>query len=232
MPANPMPFATSCEESGRPRWTPTSSPPTLRIRRYVPSYREVAVDRSSFAYSGEPKATYRSTSSCATSEVRTSRLRASAFRDSAMSGGTKIEDKPELVELEGEESPGAPKRGAPGREVSGAVDRSPLGFGWGRRTRSDVYGVATRFSVPRVVSSAMTLGSARARAASRSAWIRVKTHCRLSRGWTGISGPADRRSRARVAPDASGHVIRRSNESFEVPRILAITNASPPCQTT
>src|SRR2546422_11230845 len=149
-----------------------------------------------------------------------------------MSGGTKIEDKPELVELEGEESPGAPKRGAPGREVSGAVDRSPLGFGWGRRTRSDVYGVATRFSVPRVVSSAMTLGSAWARAASRSAWIRVKTHCRLSRGCTGISGPADRRSRARVAPDASGHVIRRSRESFKVPRILAITKASPPCQTT
>src|SRR2546422_11157882 len=101
-----------------------------------------------------------------------------------MSGGTKIEDKPELVELEGEESAGAPKRGAPGIEVSGAVDRSPAGFGCGISTRSDVYGVATRFSVPRVVSSAMTLGFARARAASKSAWIRVKTHCRLSRGWT------------------------------------------------
>src|SRR2546427_9940478 len=154
------------------------------------------------------------------------------FRDSATRGGTKIEDKPELVELEGEESAGAPKRGAPGREVSGAVDRSPLGFGWGRRTRSDVYGVATRFSVPRVVSSATTAGSARARAASRRAWIRVKTHCRLSRGWSGVSGPADRTSRARVAPDASGHVICRSRESFAVPRIRAITNASPPCQTT
>src|SRR3989441_10071211 len=149
-----------------------------------------------------------------------------------MSGGTKIEDKPELVGLAGEKVAGAPNMGAPGKDVSGAADRSPLGFGCGSSTRSDVYGVATRFSVPSIVSSAMTLGSARARAASRSAWIRVKTHWRLSRGWTGISGPADRRSRARVAPDASGHVIRRSNESFEVPRILAITNASPPCQTT
>src|SRR2546422_8654039 len=91
-----------------------------------------------------------------------------------MSGGTKIEDKPELVELEGEESDGAPKRGAPGREVSGAVDRSPPGFGCGSSTRSDVYGVATRFSVPRVVSSAMTAGSAPARAASRGAWVAGK----------------------------------------------------------
>src|SRR5437899_12176193 len=103
MPANPMTFATSCEESGRPRWTPTSSPSTSRIRRYVPSYREVAVDRWSFAYPGDPKATERSTSSCATSEVLTSRLRAAALRASPMSGGTKIEDTPEVVELEREE---------------------------------------------------------------------------------------------------------------------------------
>src|SRR3989441_3382753 len=148
-----------------------------------------------------------------------SRRSASVFRASAMSGGTKIGETPELA---GAEDVGAPNMGAPGSEVSGAVDRSPPGFGCGRRTRSDVYGVAMRFSVARVVSSATTAGSARARAASRSAWTRVKTHYLLSRGWTGISGPVDRRSRARVAPDASGHLIRRSRESFAVPRILAI----------
>src|SRR2546427_12922926 len=112
-----------------------------------------------------------------------------------MSGGTKIEDKPELVELEGEESDGAPKRGAPGREVSGAVDRSPPGFGCGSSTRSDVYGVATRFSVPRVVSSAMTAGFRRAGAAARGAWIWVKDHSGLCRGWPGSGGPAALRLR-------------------------------------
>jgi len=96
MPANPMPFATSCEESGRPLWTPTSSPrrrgsggtcPHTGSRRLQVELRvfgraegHVAVD---FILCDERGPNV---------SPQGIRLRASATR-----GGTKIGDKPELA---------------------------------------------------------------------------------------------------------------------------------------